>query len=192
MRSALFLDRDGVVNVDRGYVCRVEDFQFCRGIFNLTRTARRLGHAIVVVTNQSGIGRGYYSAADYERVTAHMRDRFEREGTPLDAVYYCPFHPDAVEERYRAADHPWRKPRPGMLLAARDDLSLDLASSTMVGDRWSDMSAAASAGVGHLMLVGNAAGPRPPDLPASIEVVRVADLAAALAALFEVRRSAHA
>jgi D-glycero-D-manno-heptose 1,7-bisphosphate phosphatase len=153
-RPALFLDRDGVINADRGYVARPQDFEWLPGIFEAVRTARRLGFAVVVVTNQSGIGRGYYTEQDFAAVTAYMQERLARENAPLDAVYHCPFHPDAVEARFRHPDHPWRKPRPGMLLAARDDMELDLARSAMVGDRPSDVEAGAAAGVGALAIIG--------------------------------------
>ena len=156
LRPALLLDRDGVINVDRGFVSRREDFDWMPGIFDVARTTIRLGMALVVVTNQTGIGRGYYTEDDYQTVTTFMRERFEREGTALTAVYHCPFHPEATEKRYRAADHPWRKPRPGMLLAARDELGLDLARSVMLGDRAVDILAGHAAGVGALGLVGNA------------------------------------
>lgn len=153
-RPALFLDRDGVINVDRGFVARRQDFEWLPGIFDVVRAARHLGYAVVVVTNQSGIGRGYYSEADFAEVTAYMRERFAAEEASLDAVYHCAFHPEAVEERLRHPDHPWRKPRPGMILAARDELGLDLPRSAMVGDRLSDVEAGAAAGVGALALVG--------------------------------------
>ncbi len=152
-RSALLLDRDGVINVDRGFVSRCEDFEWMPGIFEVTRAAVRLGMALVVVTNQSGIGLGYYTEDDYQAVTAYMRARFAAEGTPLAAVYHCPFHPEALEPRLRAADHPWRKPRAGMVLAARDDLGLDLSRSAMLGDRLVDLQAGAAAGVAALGLV---------------------------------------
>ncbi len=155
-RPALLLDRDGVINVDRGFVSRLENFEWMPGIFDVARTAARLGRALVVVTNQTGIGRGDYTEDDYEAVTAFMRERFEREGAGLAAVYHCPFHPEAVEARYRAANHPWRKPRPGMLLAARDDLGIDLAASAMLGDKRGDLLAGHAAGVGALGLIGNA------------------------------------
>lgn len=153
-RPALFLDRDGVINVDRGFVARREDFEWLPGIFDAARTARRLGYALVVVTNQSGIGRGYYSEGDFADLTDYMRERFAQEKAPLDAVYHCAFHPDALEERYRHPDHPWRKPRPGMILAARDEHGIDLARSAMVGDRLSDAEAGVAAGVGAVALIG--------------------------------------
>jgi D-glycero-D-manno-heptose 1,7-bisphosphate phosphatase len=161
LRPALLLDRDGVINVDRGYVCRRADFEWQAGIFDVARTARRLGLDIVVVTNQSGIGRGYYTEDDFHTLTAFMRARFDEEGAPLTAIYHCPFHPEAIEPRWRAPDHPWRKPRPGMILAARDELRLDLKRSVLIGDRLVDLQAGAAAGVGTLALV------RPADLAAS-------------------------
>jgi D-glycero-D-manno-heptose 1,7-bisphosphate phosphatase len=174
-RPALFLDRDGVINVDRGFVARRRDFEWLPGIFDAVRTARRLGFAVVVVTNQSGIGRGYYSEADFADVTAFMRERFVAEQAPLDAVYHCSFHPEAVDERLRHPDHPWRKPRPGMILAARDDLGLDLARSAMVGDRLSDVEAGAAAGVGALALIGPGE-PLPARLASVDRLATVADI----------------
>ena len=155
-RPALLLDRDGVINVDRGFVSRREDFEWQPGIFAVARTATRLGMAPVVVTNQSGIGRGLYTQDDFQTLTAFMLERFAAEGAPILAVYHCPFHPDAVERRYRAPDHDWRKPRPGMILQARDDLDLDLARSVLIGDRVVDLQAGAAAGVETLVLVGAA------------------------------------
>ena len=154
LRPALLLDRDGVVNVDRGYVHRREDFEWLPGIFDLARTARRLALPIVIVTNQSGIGRGYYTQADFEMLTDFVRERFTREDAPISAVYHCPFHPQAEIAAFRHPDHPWRKPRPGMILQARDDLGLDLARSFMLGDRISDIQAAEAAGIGHIGVIG--------------------------------------
>lgn len=161
IRQALFLDRDGVINVDRGFVYRREDFEWLPGIFDLVRSARRRGLAVVVVTNQSGIGRGYYSEEDFFDLTGFMQQRFEAEDAPVTAVYHCPFHPEAEAARYRHPDHPWRKPHPGMLLQARADLGLDMASSVIFGDRSSDLEAGAAAGVGHLGLIGSVDIDRP-------------------------------
>jgi D-glycero-D-manno-heptose 1,7-bisphosphate phosphatase len=153
MGPALFLDRDGIINIDRDYVYRIEDFEWQPGIFDLVRLASAAGIPTVVVTNQSGIGRGLYSERDFQALTDHMCTRFTREGAPITAVYHCPFHPDAATPELRVPDHPWRKPNPGMLFAARDDLGLDLSASTLVGDRGSDMAAGRAAGVGRLILV---------------------------------------
>lgn len=156
MRPALFLDRDGVINIDRDYVHRIEDFEWQPGIFDLARIAQAADYPIVVVTNQSGIGRGYYTEADFQRLTQHMMEGFAREGIRITAIYHCPYHPDAIHDHLRHPDHPWRKPRPGMLLAARTDLAIDMPRSIMIGDRLSDIQAGAAAGVGTVVLVGDA------------------------------------
>lgn len=157
--AALFLDRDGVINVDHGYVHRAQDFEFLPGIFELARAARTLGLRLVVVTNQAGIGRGLYGEADFERLTAWMCERFADEGAPIDAVYHCPAHPTAGIGAYRV-DSPRRKPNPGMILEARDALGLDLDASILLGDKPSDLEAGLAAGVGlNLWLAGPGAEP---------------------------------
>jgi D-glycero-D-manno-heptose 1,7-bisphosphate phosphatase len=155
LRPALFLDRDGVINVDHGYVHRVNHFEFLPGIFDLVRSAKALGWACVVVTNQAGIARGYYSEEDFAALTGWMLQRFAEQGAPLDAVYHCPTHPDASIEHYRS-DSTMRKPGPGMLLLARDELALDLPRSVLVGDKASDILAGQSAGVGLNLLLRSA------------------------------------
>ena len=94
LRPALFLDRDGVINEDHSYVCRQENFHFVDGIFGLVAAANQAGHLVIVVTNQAGIGRGYYSEADFHELTAWMCDIFVQRGANIDAVYYCPYHKD--------------------------------------------------------------------------------------------------
>lgn len=141
-RRALFLDRDGVINEDHGFVHRVEDFHFRPGIFDLCRAARLRGMALVVVTNQSGLGRGLYSEADFALLTAWMCARFAAEGAALDRVEHCP---DILPSRRR-------KPGPGMILDAAAALGLDLAESVMAGDRQTDMAAAKAAGIGVRIL----------------------------------------
>lgn len=153
---ALFLDRDGVINADHGYVYRWEEFVFLPGIFDLCRQARDEGFAIVVITNQAGIGRGYYTADDFEALTGWMKERFLDEGVTIAAVYHCPDHPEAGIGPYRR-DSFDRKPNPGMLLRARDDLSIDLARSILVGDKESDIEAAMRAGVGISIRFGRLA-----------------------------------
>jgi D-glycero-D-manno-heptose 1,7-bisphosphate phosphatase len=143
---ALFLDRDGVVNIDHGYVHRIEQFEFQAGIFELARFAAGMAWPIVVVTNQAGIGRGLFGEADYQTLNAWMCERFQRELAPIAKVYHCPFHPELGIGKYRL-DHPWRKPKPGMILQAAADLDLDLSRSCLIGDRLSDMEAAAAAGI---------------------------------------------
>jgi D-glycero-D-manno-heptose 1,7-bisphosphate phosphatase len=154
MTSALFLDRDGVINVDHGYVWQTRDFEFMPGIFDLCRAARGQGWRIVVVTNQAGIGRGLYTEADFERLTHWMRARFAAEGAAVDGVYQCPTHPTAGLGRYRT-ESTLRKPGPGMILQAQADMGLNLARSALVGDKASDIEAGLAAGVGlNLLLAG--------------------------------------
>ena len=147
LSPALFLDRDGVINVDRGYVHRVEDVEFVAGIFELARFAVTELHCpVVVVSNQSGIGRGYFDEAAYQALTAWIGARFRGEGAPLTRVYHCPFHPVHGIGEYKV-DHEWRKPKPGMILQAASDLALDLSRSALVGDGADDIVAAAAAGI---------------------------------------------
>lgn len=179
MDRALFLDRDGVINVEKNYVHRIEDFEFLPGIFELCAQAAALGLRLVVVTNQAGIGRGYYGEADFQRLTRWMLEQFQARGIPIDRVYHCPYHPTAGVGDYRRESFD-RKPNPGMLLRARDDLGLDLAQSVFIGDKDSDMEAGRAAGVGHLLRLDPAVGAVAPD------VIPVASLEAALAWLREI------
>ena len=149
---ALFLDRDGVVNVEVGYLHRVEDVEFVPGIFSLCRTAMRLGYRLIVVTNQAGIARGFYSEADFEALMTWMRGVLHREGVELDAVYHCPYHPEHGVGEYRR-EHEDRKPGTGMLQRAAREFGVSLADSVMVGDRCSDIAAANSAGLRQAFLV---------------------------------------
>jgi len=153
--SALFLDRDGVINVDRGYIHRSDQFEFVPGIFELARFwTNELRRLIVVITNQSGIGRGYFDESAYEDLTRWMCDRFEAEHIAIARVYHCPYHPLHGVGEYRR-DHPWRKPNPGMILQAVSDLDLDPAQSAILGDKMSDIEAGAAAGIGLRILVAS-------------------------------------
>jgi D-glycero-D-manno-heptose 1,7-bisphosphate phosphatase len=143
---AFFLDRDGVVNTDHGYVSCVEDFHFMEGLFPVLRSLSAQGYLLVVVTNQSGIGRGYYTDEDFQKLTVWMRRRLSDEGIELAAVYRCPHRPEAGCD--------CRKPAPGMLLQAQRELDLDLSASWMVGDKESDMQAAEAAGIPNRVLLG--------------------------------------
>jgi len=143
MRPALFLDRDGVINEDRNYVHRIEDFRFVEGIFEFILLAQKRGYLPVIVTNQSGIGRGYYGPEEFERLTEWMLERMREAGIRMERaqVFFCPHRP---EEGCAC-----RKPRPGMLLEARDRFGIDMERSWMIGDKPSDIEAARRAGVGH-------------------------------------------
>ncbi len=143
---ALFLDRDGVVNEEVGYLYRPEDVRWVEGIFSLIRTARSLGYKIVVVTNQSGIARGLYSTADFDALMHWMRSEIQANGGDLDGVYHCPYHPVHGLGRWKR-EHEDRKPGAGMLLRAERELGLNLRRSVLVGDRCSDITAAHAAGL---------------------------------------------
>jgi D-glycero-D-manno-heptose 1,7-bisphosphate phosphatase len=143
---ALFLDRDGVINRDFGYVNRPDNFEFIDGIFGLARTATSLGYCLIVVTNQAGIGRGYYTEADFHAVTEWMAARFAAEGAPLKDVLFSPYHPEHGVGHYRQ-DSPDRKPGPGMMLKAAEKHGISLAESVMLGDNDTDMLAASRAGI---------------------------------------------
>jgi D-glycero-D-manno-heptose 1,7-bisphosphate phosphatase len=151
-QRAVFLDRDGVINVDHGYVHKVEHFRFVPGSDVAMARLQAAGWRLVVVTNQAGLARGLYSTDDYERFTAHLRQQLAAAGVQLDAVLHCPHLPDAAVEAYRLACN-CRKPGPGMLMQAARELSLDLAASVIVGDRLSDVLAGRAAGVGRCVLV---------------------------------------
>lgn len=155
---ALFLDRDGVINHEVGYLHRPEDVRWVEGIVPLCRTAQSLGYKLVVVTNQAGIARGYYTAQQFEDLMTWMRAELAREGITLDAVYHCPYHPEHGIGEYKR-EHEDRKPGPGMLLRAARDLGIDLSQSVMIGDRCSDIAAANTAGLRQAFLLrGTEAG----------------------------------
>jgi D-glycero-D-manno-heptose 1,7-bisphosphate phosphatase len=145
-RPALFLDRDGVINLDSGYVFRTSDFIWIDGVFETVRVAKQLGLLVIVVTNQAGIARGHFTESDFESLTTWMMRCFQAEQAALDAVYYCPYHADGIG-LYRVPDHPDRKPNPGMLLRAARDYGIDLHRSALVGDKSIDIDAAVNAGL---------------------------------------------
>ncbi len=149
-QRALFLDRDGTINIDRHYVHKIEDFEPVPGIFELCAAAVAKGYALVVVTNQSGIERGYFTMEQYETLTAHMRRLFGQHGCPLLDVLCCPH-----------LNHPDRKPNPGMFLKAAAKWNINLAASVSLGDKPRDVAAGAAAGVGANYLLDAAAAACP-------------------------------
>jgi D-glycero-D-manno-heptose 1,7-bisphosphate phosphatase len=152
MNKALFLDRDGVINVDHGYVSQPEQFEFIEGVFDACLRFQQLGYQIHVVTNQSGIARGYYSEAQFHRLTEWMREQFAAHGVHIGDVYHCPHHPTKGIAPYVQACA-CRKPAPALLVRAIREHHIDAPHSIMVGDKAADMQAAASAGVGLRILV---------------------------------------
>ena len=151
-KAAVFLDRDGVINVDTGYVYEVDDFQFIDGVIEALLKLKQKGYLLVVVTNQSGIARGYFTEDQFMNLTEWMDWSLADRGIDLDGIYYCPHHPQGTVEEFRQTCD-CRKPHPGMLISARDYLHIDMAASYMVGDKVEDMQAAAAASIGTKVLV---------------------------------------
>jgi D-glycero-D-manno-heptose 1,7-bisphosphate phosphatase len=152
---AAFLDRDGVINIDSGYVHRVAEFRFIPGVLGACRSLCFAGYKLIVVTNQAGIAHGYYDEQSFAEITGWMRERFREAGAPLTGVYYCPHHPNGRIARYsRECD--CRKPAPGMIVQAALEHQIDLARSFFVGDKASDLEAAKRAGIPARYLVRSA------------------------------------
>jgi D-glycero-D-manno-heptose 1,7-bisphosphate phosphatase len=142
--KAIFLDRDGVINRDTGYAHLPEQIEFLPGLFDFCRAAHAQGYMLIVITNQAGIARGFYSEETFHALMHWMEERFKKEGAPLSGYYFCPHHPDA--------NCNCRKPKPAMILQAADEHDIDLAHSILIGDKQSDIEAGRTAGVGRLEL----------------------------------------
>jgi D-glycero-D-manno-heptose 1,7-bisphosphate phosphatase len=153
-RPALFLDRDGVLNEDHGYVYRWEDFRWIPGAREAVAAFNRAGWLVIVVTNQSGVGRGYYSEADVHALHERMSQDLAQAGGHIDAFYHAPHHPEAPVEAYRHPDPPDRKPNPGMILRALADWPIDREASLLIGDKPSDLEAALRAGIRGVLFEG--------------------------------------
>lgn len=151
-KPALFLDRDGVINVDYGYVNSIEDFDFIPGIFELVSAANNIGYLCVVITNQSGIGRGLYNKHDFYDLSSWMIKRFSKNSANIDAIYYSPFHPTKGKGKYLVKEDT-RKPGAGMFHEAIKDLNIDISKSIMIGDKVSDLEASLSANIKHNYLL---------------------------------------
>lgn len=157
-KGAIFFDRDGVLNEDIGYLHRPEDFRWIDGARETLRHAQEHGLLTIIVTNQSGVARGYYEEADVDALHQWMRDDLARDGIAITAFYSCPFHGEAVIDRYRFADHPDRKPNPGMIVRALGEWNIDPARAMIVGDKMRDIEAGRRAGIaGQLYEGGNLA-----------------------------------
>lgn len=142
MNKALFLDRDGIINIDYSYVSRIEDFSFVEGIFDLCAAAQREGYLLIVVTNQSGIEQGFFKESDFHALTAYMCQQFASRGIYITAVYHCPY----------LRNHPDRKPNPGLFIKAKEKFHLDFSASIAVGDKERDVQAAQRVRVGKTIL----------------------------------------
>lgn len=147
MRKALFLDRDGVINVDRNYVYKVSDFEFIDGIFDLCRKYQEQGYLIFVVTNQAGIARNIFTEDDFRVLTDWMISQFREKGINIEKVYYCPHHPDFT------GICNCRKPNPGLFLRAAREFDIDMSESVLIGDKESDILAGEKAGIKTLLYI---------------------------------------
>ena len=150
---AAFLDRDGVINVDRGYVYRIEDFTLVDGVIEAARRLYEAGLKLVIITNQSGIARGFYQESDLALLNKHILQLFNDAGAPVSGIYCCPHLPDAPLEAYRKVCD-CRKPAPGLFLKAAKDLDISLQNSIAFGDKERDLEAAKRAGVPTRILLG--------------------------------------
>jgi D-glycero-D-manno-heptose 1,7-bisphosphate phosphatase len=144
MNKALFLDRDGVINKEYNYVFRIEDFEFVPGIFELCENYQKKGYLIIVITNQAGIARGYYTEDSFNLLTNWMLGEFNKKGIKISKVYFCPHHPEITGECE------CRKPKPGMILKAAHDFDIDIENSILIGDKDSDILAGKNAGIKKL------------------------------------------
>ncbi len=151
MKKAIFLDRDGTLNIDHGYVHRIDDFHFIEGSIEALQKLKAMGFLLVLVTNQSGIARGYFSEEQFLQLTEWMDWSLADRGVDLDGIYYCPHHPQGQGEYKQNCD--CRKPKSGMLDQAIRELNIDPAQSFMVGDKAEDLLAAQSAKVRSKILV---------------------------------------
>ncbi len=141
--KALFLDRDGTINIEKNYIYRIEDFEFIPGVLELIQKYFDSGYLIIIITNQAGIARGFYSEEDYFRLTRWMLNEFELNGIKITKVYHCPHHPDIT------GSCNCRKPKPGMILQAIEEFNINPAASVLIGDKKSDILAGENAGIGE-------------------------------------------
>ena len=146
MRKALFLDRDGVINKDYGYVHKKDNFEFIEGIFELIKSANNLSYLVIVITNQAGIGRNIYSEDTFLKLTLWMCKKFQEKDCIIDAIYYCPYHPIYGQGEFKK-DSYLRKPNPGMIIEASNKHEIDLCKSILVGDKEHDIEAGLASGI---------------------------------------------
>ncbi|HAE79928.1 D-glycero-beta-D-manno-heptose 1,7-bisphosphate 7-phosphatase [Morganella morganii] len=177
---AVFLDRDGTINADTGYLHEIDDFRFIENAIEAMQAIKQMGYALIIVTNQSGIARGMFTEDQFMHLTEWMDWSLADRGVDLDGIYYCPHHPEGTVEEFRQVCN-CRKPAPGMLLDAQKHLKIDMGNSYMVGDKLDDMLAGRAAEVGTTVLV-RTGKPVTEDAEAAADIVinSIADLPALL------------
>lgn len=154
LKPAAFLDRDGTINVDKEYLYRFEDFEYLDGAAEGLRQLQAWGYTLVVITNQSGIARGYYTEADYHRLTEWMLSDLAKKGIRIGGTYHCPHHPEGKIEKY-AKSCSCRKPKTGLFYRAAEQLGLDLKQSIAIGDKHRDLEICRETGVKGFLLSGS-------------------------------------
>lgn len=147
-----FLDRDGVLNFEKGYVYKIKDFKFIAGSVDALKGIQALGYKIIIITNQSGIAKGFYTEEEYQKLTAFYLDKLKNFGLEILDVLHCPHHPEAIIQEYRVICN-CRKPKPGMIEIATKNYSIDLSASFLIGDKISDLISGLRAGIGYNALV---------------------------------------
>lgn len=147
-----FLDRDGVINKEVNYLYKVEDFEYTLGCINGLKGLQNLGFKLIVITNQAGIARGYYTEAEYQKLTAWFTNDLKDLGVDILDVFYCPHHPSGVVEEY-SIECICRKPRSGLFERAIQKYGIDIENSLMIGDKPSDLEAAKNIGIAELIMV---------------------------------------
>ena len=152
--KAVFLDRDGVINKDLGYVSKIDDFDFFEDIFETCLEFKKKGYKIIIVTNQSGIARGYFTEDEFLKLTEWMDWNFIDKGIEIDGIYYCPHHYEHGLGKYKVKCK-CRKPEPGMILDAAKEHNINLHHSVLIGDKHSDLLAGHRAGINNLYLIEN-------------------------------------
>jgi len=143
--KAIFLDRDGVINKEKNYLFKKEDFEFIRGVFEACKYFQKIGYQLIVITNQSGIARGYYQEEDFHKLTQWMLEQFKDKSVKILDVFFCPHGPESACN--------CRKPKPGMLLDAKEKYNINMSNSWMIGDKEADVGAANAAGIENTVLV---------------------------------------
>lgn len=151
MNKAAFFDRDGTINIEKNYLYRIEDFEFVPGIVNLLKRYKSEGYLLILITNQSGIARGYYTVREMEALHKYMQEQLAQENVAFDAIYYCPHHPEGIVREY-AKECQCRKPKDGLFRRAMMEWDIDPQQSVAVGDKLRDIEPAIALGMKGILV----------------------------------------